>query len=436
MFLRKWMVAIVVVCVVVVFSGCGNASTGDAGSTSSQENKVSDQPVTLKVFQISAALTDKEFEDYFIQPVKKKYPNITLELVRNGDSKIADLVAAGTTPDIIYSPQAGLQQFSDLGLQYNLNDLISKNKFDIGKFDPVTVEGIKGYSTKGELFALPFSVNSSALFYNKDMFDKFGVPYPKDKMMWDQVIELGKKLARQDGGVQYKALYPSSFQQLSQQLSVRYTDPITDELLLGSEAWRKAASLYKSIYEIPGNEGAELADFFGKRVLAMYAGVANYTIGEAQKALDSGNPLNWDMVSYPNLPDTVGKSMELAAQIVLITSTSKNKDQAFQVLSIVTDKDNQVTMSRSGRLPALKDKAVREAFGQDIPALKGKNLQAFFLNTPPLPRVEKYESVINKVINNEVKNLVNGEDVNTFLRKITEGGQKAVNEEKAAQGAK
>jgi multiple sugar transport system substrate-binding protein len=418
---------------VTVFTGCGKASTEKADSGKSQDEKTSSEPVTLKVFQISAALTDKEFEDYFVQPVKKKYPNITLEIVRNGDSKIADLVAAGTPPDIIYAPQ-NLKTFIDLGLQYNLNDLITKNKFDLGKFEPVTIEGIKAFSTKGELYALPFSVNSSALFYSKDMFDKFGVPYPKDKMMWDQVLELGKKLARQDGGVQYKALYPSSFQQLSQQLSVRYTDPATDKVLLDSEEWRQAATLYQKIYAIPGNEGAALADFFGNRVLAMYAGVANYTIGEAQKALDAGDPLNWDMVSYPNLPSTVGKSMELAAQLVMITSTSQHKDQAFQVLSTITDHDNQVTMSRNGRLPALKDKAVKEQFGQDIPALKGKNLQAFFLNTPPLPIIEKYDSVINKVINSETKNLLNGEDVNTFLRKISEAGQKAVDEAKVAEG--
>jgi ABC-type glycerol-3-phosphate transport system substrate-binding protein len=39
-------------------------------------------------------------------------------------------------------------------------------------------------SDDGWLVGIPFTQQFSALYYNKDIFDKFGVSYPKDGMTW------------------------------------------------------------------------------------------------------------------------------------------------------------------------------------------------------------------------------------------------------------
>jgi multiple sugar transport system substrate-binding protein len=68
---------------------------------------------------------------------------------------------------------------------------------------PTTIDIQKGFADGGT-YGMPVSTTSGALFHNKDLFDKFGVPYPKDGMTWDVLYELAKKMTRNEGGVQYK----------------------------------------------------------------------------------------------------------------------------------------------------------------------------------------------------------------------------------------
>jgi ABC-type glycerol-3-phosphate transport system substrate-binding protein len=90
----------------------------------------------------------------------------------------------------------------------DLQPLAKKHGFDFNKFDTKLVDSIKSYSDQGQIYYLPYNTLAFALMYNKDIFDKFGVPYPKDNMTWDEAIELGKKLTRTEAGVNYIGLRP------------------------------------------------------------------------------------------------------------------------------------------------------------------------------------------------------------------------------------
>lgn len=61
----------------------------------------------------------------------------------------------------------------------------------------VTDLALKGMEVNGEIYTLPFWTSTQLMFYNKDLLDKAGVPYPgaaeADRMTYDQVIEAGKK---------------------------------------------------------------------------------------------------------------------------------------------------------------------------------------------------------------------------------------------------
>jgi multiple sugar transport system substrate-binding protein len=423
---------------VAYLSGCANESPNaiDSGDAKTAAEKVDSKPITLKVLQNFAAISDDEFANYIAQPVHKKYPNITMEMVRSKKgAELPDLIAAGTPPDMVYFPHERLQYFLDLNMAYDLDGLIKNNKFDLSQFQTEAIEGIRGRTDSGKLYALPFSLNWSALMYNKDIFDKFGVPYPKDQMTWDEVFDLGKKVARTEGDVQYKALYVGSLTQFSHQLTVAYTDPKTDAPLLDSSKWAKAATYYKQLYEIPGNTKPTLGDFWEKKNMAMYAGVGIYTVGQVEAMRTKGTPFSWDLVSYPNFPESKGKAMSLDAHSLLITTTSKYKEQAFDVLTLVTAKDNQLYASRKGRVSPLKDQELKVQFGQDVPSLQGKNLQGIFLNTVSLPDMGKYIEILQPLVNKESSNLTSGKsDVNTFLRDLQEAAKKAIAEDKAAKG--
>ena len=50
------------------------------------------------------------------------------------------------------------------------------------------------------MFGLPRDLNVIALYYNKDLFDAAGIPYPDDTWTWDKLIEVGKQLTKDTDG--------------------------------------------------------------------------------------------------------------------------------------------------------------------------------------------------------------------------------------------
>jgi multiple sugar transport system substrate-binding protein len=61
----------------------------------------------------------------------------------------------------------------------------------------------------GGLYALPVAMQPSPLIYNKDIFYKFGIAYPKGGITWNETYELSNILTRSDGGVDYRGLFVS-----------------------------------------------------------------------------------------------------------------------------------------------------------------------------------------------------------------------------------
>jgi len=53
-------------------------------------------------------------------------------------------------------------------------------------------------SYRGQFYSVPYGTSSAGLFFNKEIFEKYGVPLPEEsleaRMTWDEVAELAKKL--------------------------------------------------------------------------------------------------------------------------------------------------------------------------------------------------------------------------------------------------
>ena len=51
----------------------------------------------------------------------------------------------------------------------------------------------------GKQLGIPKDLDSAAVWYNKDMFDEAGIPYPTADWTWDDFREIAKKLTKADG---------------------------------------------------------------------------------------------------------------------------------------------------------------------------------------------------------------------------------------------
>jgi multiple sugar transport system substrate-binding protein len=127
------------------------------------------------------------------------------------------------------------------------------------KVKAVANEEAQGVLTyKGDLYALPFWTSTQLMYYNKDLFDKAGVPYPspeeKDRMTYEETIDIAKKVMKGSGAKwgfipeqidRYYQLQPI-FQGAGGGTGLTGPDNLTPDVT--NEGWLKGAKFYASLF--------------------------------------------------------------------------------------------------------------------------------------------------------------------------------------------
>ncbi|WP_179135896.1 ABC transporter substrate-binding protein [Paenibacillus sp. 32352] len=416
----------------MALTGCTSDSKPAAESKPEEaEFKVSTEPVTLKFYVNVTRLSPPEYNKFFVEPLQKKYPHITLEKLE-GD--LEKLILAGETPDLILSDNDWHMPLVALDLPADLTDLVKKSKLDLGKFVPETVQAIRNLDPNGkELQGIPFSRNTGVLFYNKDIFDKFGVPYPKDGMLWSDVLELSRKLTRKDEGVQYIGFDPRFPDHMISQYSQPFVDPKTNKALIDIPLYHKILEVFRANYELPGVvDGKSYAyatgTFIKEKRLAMMPEWASKIISDLLQAEEDGQAPNWDMVTNPTFEDQVGKGRHALTDMLVITKGSKHKEQAMQVIDLLTSSEIQMLVSKYSRITVLNDPEIIKAFGTENPSLKTKNTAAIFKYPPALtPTPNKYDKEVQTLIRDMRQPIaLEKKDINTVLRETQEAADKKI----------
>jgi multiple sugar transport system substrate-binding protein len=403
----------------------GSPSTDQAGGSAPRQAQPDSTPVELTVLS-TTNMAQEEIDTRLVGPMKSKHPNITLNVLNNQGSKLEELVAAGQTPDVILAASAMyMSRYGDLGLFFDMNPLIKKYQFDLNRLEPIVLKAIKSYSKNDELYALPYSTIGFALYYNKDIFDKFGVPYPKDGMTWEETLTLARSLTRKADNIQYRGLAFQDVNGVASPLSLNYVDPKTGKSTVNTDGWKEAFELVHSIISIPGNEPVDKSKrfdnnpFMADRNVAMFATV-NLLANGFGKASEAG--LNWDLVTYPTYKERPGMWGQPDGQAVLITPSSKHKDQAFQLVESILSDEAQANMAKIGIMPAVTSPKVREVFGTSLSYSLNKNVGAFFKNKPAPWRsnITKYDQNASQIMFTHYLDLYSGKDTNTILREAEE----------------
>ena len=413
----------------MLLSACGgkDASTGDADSGSDQ-TRTKQEPVELVIYYpFIQDWSEEDFLKTFAEPIKQKFPHISIKYIAGGPpgTKIEELLAAGQKFDIVFHSFGANVNLWDYGLQYDISPLIKKFNYDLNKIDPALID-IQKKLGNGGIYGLPVYVPPSTVYYNKDIFDKFGVPYPKDGHTWDDLYEMSKRLTREDGGVQYQAIGTSHahFFMLNQ-WSIPLVDTASKKATFDTDSrWSAFFENLVRFYKIPGHElkGSYINNpdernrFFKNRHIAMFLML---TALASEKELEG---MNCDLAAFPVFKDRPNNGPQAYPVYFYVSSNSDHKDQAFQVIATVLSEEVQTLMSRNARLPILTGQKIQEEFGKNLPYLNGKNLQAAFKTQPAKALPATKYSGIGQQLSQEAFTRVmkEGVDINTALSQADE----------------
>lgn len=424
-----------------MLSACQNNESGSSPAQSSGTNKsnsdsitaeVNLEPVNVLVGLSVNWLGEGEIDRYFIDAVKTAYPHITVDIIDINapeNNEVEKLVISGNVPDIFMTASPIINRFTGFGLEYDMETLIKEHQFDLSRLNSVAVDSVKTAAQTEHLIGLPWTMHFSALYYNKGIFDLFGVEYPDDGMTWNELYDLAVRLTRKDGDVQYRGLEPDIPPRLAPILSIEVFDG-SGKANVTTDEWQKVFELAKRFYDIPGNENiafttAAWNQFAVDQTLAMYP-TLNYLPN-----LKDVEGLDWDIAQYPSFEEKPNVGMMVDMWILHITNQSKHKDAAFKVIETILSDEVQLELSKNARFPIAESEEIREVFGMNMPHLAGKHLEAAFLSEPaPALPVTEFDAVARWELEQAMAKVAKeGVDINTALRQAEE----IINQEVASQ---
>lgn len=417
--LRRGLFGLSLIYVAGLLAACAGKE-GGAGEPLKEEPP---KPVTIK---IAWSVPKEQYNKILEHPyVKQHLAHVTFEFMGAGFTEVEQSIVAGTAPDIIQTNASQLRKYGEMGLMYDMNALLKQQQVNMNRFVAEELNAIREYSTKGELYGVPNAIPEDpkavvtpfALVYNKDIFDQFATPYPKDNMTWDEVIDLARKMTRTDGGIAYKGL---DIHNAPRYLPFAYGIFFTDhegKVDIANPGWADVLRVYKRAYDeqdgylSPGS-GYLTESFLKTKNVAMYAGNAEILVVDADKY---EGQVNWDLVTYPKFanrelvwPSNPG--------VYSVTQTSKHKEDALRVITAFLSEEVQKESWKMWKNPTF---------------LSNKNYKAIQAMKPLKYIASPYDTIGNSELAKKLNDMVKkGTDINTTLRTWKEETEKLVEQEK------
>ena len=417
---------------IVLAAACSSTKNADPPpdpEEAVQEKDWTKEPVELTFYYMYNEDFEADFRNGDAAIIQKKYPNISFKFMKNAPgTTLADIVATKTPIDFFGDTQSGVAKLRDVGLLDDITDLVKKHKLDLNKIEPSAINAYM-HAANGVLTGLPVKMNSAAVYYNKDLFDKFGVPYLTDNMTWDQVIETAKKLTRVDDGTPYYGLGIN----ISNLLYMNETVPSlvnhqTKKATLNTDHWKRMMERVLPLVSISSdpaanqnlaNYGKSFAQFYKERNIAIQVG-NNSAFNIIH---NNGDGMRWDIVNLPVFSDMPNAGPNSNPYGYFISKNSPNREIAFLAISAMLEESAQLEAARKrASVPVIRDRSFLDTFGSEVPYLQGKNAKGL------VPRkygesipVDPYISVATSSLNNAFYEVVAGtKDINTALREAEE----------------
>jgi multiple sugar transport system substrate-binding protein len=303
-----------------------------------------------------------DIQQRIVDQFNAKNPDLQVVLEAYGDdfdTKLATGFGAGDAPDVMY--MWNYAHYKD-GLE-PLDGWVSKEP---ASFKADFYRGLFEYnSIGGKLLGLPIGYTTHVVYYNKDLFDKAGVPYPKGDWTWDELLATAKKVTDPS-----KKIYGFAFQQ--------EPDPYDFEHYL----WNVGVSYL-------GAEGSFKNGFKDAKVVALLTKMQNaikegYVIsveGSGSREMRTGKlamfingswsipslkeaNVNFGLAKMPSVEKGKKSISAISISGIAMYNKSKNKDAAWRFMKFWVSPEAN-TMRLDHELPVLHSVVEKEKLATD-----------------------------------------------------------------------
>ncbi len=344
-----------------------------ACGTKQNVSKEGDEKVTIRYMRWGVP-EELEAEKELIKIFNDTNPNIEIKLEVTAWleywRKLQAQLGAHSAPDVFLMGGEYLYDFIDKDVLVDLTDKIEKDNFDLSQYfsNPINI-----FRYKDGLWGLPRDCNTSAIFYNKTLFEKEGIPLPTDDWTWEDFLNAAKKATKDidnDGRIDqwgYVISHSSAevwwapfiWQNGGEILNKERTKCLIDQ----PEAIEAVQFMVDLIHKY--KVAPTLAD------LAAYGSTVDNFFLTGNLAMQSSGSwmlrlfrkiekFEWDIVPPPKGKI---KSASVNGLANVIYKESKHQQEAWQFVKFLSSEVYQENLAKSGTsIPALKKVAFSDAF--------------------------------------------------------------------------
>ncbi len=152
------------------------------------------EPVTIS---FAFPRFDGEYYQKMVARFNEEYPYITVELRPKKWDTLGGLGSGDV--DVFLTSQFALSWLREQGNILDLTPFIEQDEsFNADDFYPGT---LALYTREGKRWAVPAGVDMVVMYYNRDLFDQYGVAYPQPGWTWDDFENILTTLHDQDAHV-------------------------------------------------------------------------------------------------------------------------------------------------------------------------------------------------------------------------------------------
>lgn len=321
-------------------------TTGMAGCAGSGPSQGSAGEVDGSTITIATIAPLKEQFQVYADAYEKAFPDRKVEIqaatsdVTEYTQKLATQRLSGSLPDIFFNVDFLANTLADSGVTLDLAPALGDKKFglDGDQFLEQFVGQYRPSNEPDQVTALPVSADSTALVYNKTLFDEAGVTeYPQPDWTWDDYFRVATEIQEKSGGAIFGTVAPIgdgsqliNFGPVLTAYGVDLYDPESNTTSIGSPDALKAWESMLQFYGTASAPYAAAGDDPGYKFEAGTVAMAISSRGAIPTIRAALTDDEWDVTEVPTVE---GKHASGGGSYGLsIGSTSKNQDAALAFL--------------------------------------------------------------------------------------------------------
>ena len=381
-----------------VFANGGSESTSGDGTTT----------LTWAVWDYATT----PYYDALINAYEAANPDVNIEVIDLGSADYQtalqiQLSGGGSDFDVVAVKDIpGYNNLVKAGLLQDLTPLAERDGVDTAAYGGI----VEQVSVDGKFYELPFRSDFWVIFYNKDLFDAAGVPYPDNDMTFEEYDQIARAVTSGSGASKVYGAHYHTWRSAIQLFGILDGQhQITDG---GDYSYLKPYYEMALAQQVDGivQDYATLKTsnihytgvFYNQSVAMMNMG--SWFIASLIAANQSGqsDAQNWGIVKYPHAEGVEpGTTLGTITALAIPTGTDQT-EAAWDFVKFVCGTEGAEALAATGNFPAVTNDEINniiasmDGFPQDEQSKEALNVAQLYLEMPLHDKSAEIEVVLNE----------------------------------------